>query len=30
MRVKVIYPDISDDININWDLDKLEERLVDM
>lgn len=28
--VKVQYPDISDDIKIHWNLDKLEERLVDM
>jgi kinesin family member 13 len=30
VRVKVIYPDISEDFQIHWGLDKLEGRLVDM
>lgn len=30
VRVKVVYPDISDDFQIHWSLDKLEGRIVDM
>lgn len=30
VRVKVSYPDISDDIQIFWDLDQLDRRLIDM
>ncbi|CAG9327700.1 unnamed protein product [Blepharisma stoltei] len=30
VRVKVLIPDISDDFQIHWPLDKLEARLIDM
>jgi hypothetical protein len=30
IRVKVVYPEVSEDLQIKWPLDKLEERLVDM
>ena len=30
VRVKVIYPEISEDFQIHWSLDKLEGRMVDM
>ena len=30
VRVKVIYPEISEDFQIYWNLDKLEARIVDM
>lgn len=30
VRIKVVYPDISDDFQIHWSRDKLDRRLVDM
>ena len=30
VRIKVVYPELSDDIKIHWSLDKLEGRLIDM
>jgi hypothetical protein len=30
VRVKVIYPDISEDFQIHWSFDKLEGRMIDM
>ena len=30
VRIKVIHPDLSEIIQINWSLDKLDERLIDM
>jgi kinesin family member 13 len=30
VRVKVVYPELSEDFKIHWSLDKLEGRLIDM
>lgn len=30
VRVRVVYPDLSEDIKVTWSLDKMDSRLVDM